>query len=707
MRCKATFPIIGLATAVVWPTTLSARQNYSYSYAHIRYLEGDVEIQRVTEPVPSEAGVNLPIMSGDRAWTRIGARAEIQYGDDSILRMDERTRVDFVDFGEQGDEVLVRQWSGSIILRVSEEQAKPFRVDTPAGTVYPASVGLYRIDVHEGGESVVLSVYDGVAELASETGSVLVRSGQRSIVEPGRRPEPSFAFNTAGYDDFSSWSDDRDRVYARTEHIEGVPPEVDVYTGYLSHHGTWRVDVDLGPIWYPSVSVGWYPYHHGRWIYTWYGWTWVSYEPWGWAPYHYGRWGYNHFGWYWIPGAYWGPAWVSWAIGPSWIGWCPLGYYDRPLHHFNGIWYRGGKAVPRGSVVAGTRGHSWSFVRNEHFASRSLAKARLRTADIQATAGHARLLESGAVLDRGFQPRVVGAAAMTRLPRGGLAELRDSLPARGTEPSGRSLRNESGALETGRARSRYAPSTNASPGLSSRPGAISSELRRGSPRTSSSPDQAAGARYRTESPGDRSQRALGQSERSSLPRTGAIQRSPASPRSSNRSGALSQGTPVRNRGPQSSSTDSAPRQALPESGRSERQPGSIPDRSSVSRRIGLETPGSPEPSRVFRRTQRPPGGSREPRGLSASPRRSRSLGTPSQDSSARPSGGRSSSSRGREIFSRMTRTRPSTSAPARPPRGGAAVRSPSPRSPAGSMAVSKPNRSSSSSRARTRPKKNN
>ncbi len=514
MNGKSNILLAACTLFLAFPDASSAQQAQSYSYAYIRYLVGNAEVQRATEAEPAEAGLNLPIESGDRVWTHADARVELEYGNGSILRMDSQTRIDFVGFGEQGGETFIRLWSGSIILRLDEGNAKSFRLDTPAGTIYPASAGTFRIDVNSGGESTVLSVYEGVAELASEEGSVLARSGQRSIIEPGRRPEPSFAFNTAHYDDFLAWNDDRDSQYAQTEHIEGVPPEVGGYVGALSHHGTWRVDVQLGPVWYPSVSVGWYPYHDGRWVYSSYGWTWASHEPWGWAPYHYGRWGYNHSGWYWIPGASWGPAWVSWAIGPSWVGWCPLGYRNRPVHHYDRIWGRGGKAVPRGGVVPRTRGHSWNFVRTADFGRRSSAKARLRTADIQSTSRQAQLLESGAVLDRGLRPRGVGAAAMTRRariatgastrdasvrrPRSGVSELEGVARSGGQNPqrsvTGRpsgqidSSTRTSGTLQEGRARRRTAPGD-----MPSRTSSTSSStLRQGTSRAST-PGASAGA----------------------------------------------------------------------------------------------------------------------------------------------------------------------------------------------------------------------
>jgi hypothetical protein len=94
----------------------------------------------------------------------------------------------------------------------------------------------------------------------------------------------------------------------------------------LAPYGNWVSTPDYGYAWSPTnVGQDWEPYTNGHWVWTDYGWTWVSYEPWGWAPYHYGRWVYTDYdGWVWIPGTRWAPAWVTWYEGSDYVGWAPL-----------------------------------------------------------------------------------------------------------------------------------------------------------------------------------------------------------------------------------------------------------------------------------------------------------------------------------------------------------------------------------------------
>jgi len=102
---------------------------------------------------------------------------------------------------------------------------------------------------------------------------------------------------------------------------------VDFFYDALDPYGDW-VQVDgYGYAFRPKLGrdPGWRPYTDGGWVYTDYGWTWRSDEPFGWATYHYGRWARApRLGWIWVPGTEWGPAWVSWRKSDDYVGWAPL-----------------------------------------------------------------------------------------------------------------------------------------------------------------------------------------------------------------------------------------------------------------------------------------------------------------------------------------------------------------------------------------------
>lgn len=125
----------------------------------------------------------------------------------------------------------------------------------------------------------------------------------------------------------------------------------DFFYHRLRPYGRWIYVPRYGQVWCP-IGVGryWQPYSNGYWVYTEFGWTWVSYDDFGWIPYHYGAWTLLPiYGWVWVPGYVWAPAWVTWRYGPYYIGWAPL----PPGYSF----YYGGTCP---SVVVLDR--SWVFV---------------------------------------------------------------------------------------------------------------------------------------------------------------------------------------------------------------------------------------------------------------------------------------------------------------------------------------------------------
>jgi hypothetical protein len=414
----------------------AAAQESNYRYAYLSHVEGEVSLQRASESEPESGALNVPLQAGDRIWTRSNSRAEIRIGSGLVVHLSEGTKLDLV---ANDSDTILRLWSGSAILKISESPDE-LRLDTPAGSIRPTREGSYRADV-EDGDAVTLSVERGSAELASSHGTVLVQSGETSYATPTEAPSIPVQFNTARIDDFDLWSDSREVRQTRTEEIvvQSLPREVRTYADDLVDYGDWYREPDYGYVWYPRVEVGWAPYTYGRWGYTHWGHTWISHEPWGWAPYHYGRWGFGHRGWYWIPGAVWGPAWVSFAIGPTWIGWSPLGFYGGPVFGFHSYYggYKHGYYGHGGHYRGG-----WNVCSRDDFRRGVVTRAGYRTLEpdaVRASATSARFVNESSTLDRDLNTRVA------RLRSGGAA----SGGARSrTEEALRGFRERSGAVSS-------------------------------------------------------------------------------------------------------------------------------------------------------------------------------------------------------------------------------------------------------------------
>src|SRR6476660_9269087 len=71
----------------------------------------------------------------------------------------------------------------------------------------------------------------------------------------------------------------------------GISVDVGFFYDDLAPYGSWAQRSNYGWVWRPHhTSSSWRPYRQGHWVWTDYGWTWISDEPYGWATYHYGRW---------------------------------------------------------------------------------------------------------------------------------------------------------------------------------------------------------------------------------------------------------------------------------------------------------------------------------------------------------------------------------------------------------------------------------
>jgi hypothetical protein len=151
-----------------------------------------------------------------------------------------------------------------------------------------------------------------------------------------------------------------------------APPEKNLNMSYfyeaMNPYGIWR-SVDGVWCWQPNATVidySWAPYcNHGHWVYTDWGWAWVSDYSWGWAAFHYGRW-FHHpqHGWLWYPGTEWGPAWVSWRTSADYFGWAPLPPNARFVRH-QGFYF--GAKLAEGDFEFGLTATDYYFVHARHF----------------------------------------------------------------------------------------------------------------------------------------------------------------------------------------------------------------------------------------------------------------------------------------------------------------------------------------------------
>ena len=295
---------------------------------HISFVEGAATLEREGRVDPAVS--SMPLLDGDRLRTE-GGRVEVLLTDQGVLRLDQYTVVDLL------SDSLFRLLRGRVRLTVSaDREAERYRVDSPAGWVRIHEPGDYRVAVTIDGDrvDVELAVFRGFGELGGERASVTVSAGERSSIRGSGFPTLAQPFNSAAWDAFDRWSEERRdaQVYAGSFSSRYLPTPLRSYASTFDRYGTWRHNSAYGYVWHPASHASWRPYHNGRWTHgRHYGWMWVGFDPWTWPTHHYGRWGYSRLGWFWVPAWAWAPAWVSWAIAPGFVGWHPLGPAGQPV----------------------------------------------------------------------------------------------------------------------------------------------------------------------------------------------------------------------------------------------------------------------------------------------------------------------------------------------------------------------------------------
>jgi hypothetical protein len=244
-------------------------QEYGSDHGQIRFADPGVTLQRASDTGAEEASPNAPFLPGDRVWTDGGGRAEFQFPDGSILRLDSRSKLDYIahDDGDRDDAIALRLWSGSLILHVRDGRRSPrFDVETPGGLVTVDDRGVYRIDAEP--SETRLSVYEGQAVVDAARRRVVVEDGQSLLVRHGEWPDSPRGFDRDHLDDFGFW--DRERADLYTESGQGrsaryLPEEMTSYAADFEANGSWHYETEVGYVWAPRVEAGWRPYSNGRW----------------------------------------------------------------------------------------------------------------------------------------------------------------------------------------------------------------------------------------------------------------------------------------------------------------------------------------------------------------------------------------------------------------------------------------------------------
>jgi hypothetical protein len=268
--------------------------------ARLGYLRGPVSFSPAGTDDWAVAGMNRPLVTGDRLWTEPGARDELQLGG-AAVRMDGATLITVLTLDDRAVQLQLSQGTLDVSVR-PRAFAGTLEVDTPNLALSIDRPGHYRVSVDPAGDTTIVRVDAGQAQVIGRSQAYLVNPGQ-AFRFSGPDLRNAQAIDPRYRDDFDRWAAERDRRFDRARAVRYVSPAMIGYDE-LDDYGSWRTVADYGPVWMPTrVARGWAPYRDGHWawIAPW-GWTWIDDAPWGFAVTHYGRWARFGDNWGWVPG---------------------------------------------------------------------------------------------------------------------------------------------------------------------------------------------------------------------------------------------------------------------------------------------------------------------------------------------------------------------------------------------------------------------
>ncbi len=296
----------------------------AFAESHVRivrlsYLNGQVQTDRATGQGLERAILNTPITQGVRVVTGDNGLAEVEFENESALRIAENSEIQFRglsmnDNGAKINEIEVVK--GVVYLDARSKGDDIYRLKSGDSTFLVQRDTQFRLSV--GPDQTRLAVFKGNVELMDQPHAVNVQRKQTLTIDP---TDPAGYKVASGAEALpaDAWNREREAYQQAYAANAGNPgPRVGYGLQDLNYYGSYFMAPGYGYAWQPygfaNSMMGWDPYSSGGWIFSPdLGYSFASQYPWGWLPYHYGSWAFlgGGIGWAWIPGGNYGNGWYG------------------------------------------------------------------------------------------------------------------------------------------------------------------------------------------------------------------------------------------------------------------------------------------------------------------------------------------------------------------------------------------------------------
>ena len=296
---------------------LTAQAGSHVRIVRLSYVDGQVQLEQGDQGL-NRAILNTPIVEGTRIVTRTDGLAEVEFEDQSALRLAGNSEIKFrrlalTDSGAKVNEIEVLR--GVVFFDVHSKTADVYRAFADGTTFLVRSDTQTRISAAP--DQLQMAVFKGTVQLENQPQLVSVKKNETLTLDPNQPAEYKLTHGTESLP-VDAWNKEReayDAAYAHNSAYGGPK------TGYglqdLNYYGEYFYAPGYGYAWQPygfaDSMIGWSPYSNGAWGFVpGFGYSWASAYPWGWLPYHYGSWAFigGGVGWAWLPGSY-GGSWYA------------------------------------------------------------------------------------------------------------------------------------------------------------------------------------------------------------------------------------------------------------------------------------------------------------------------------------------------------------------------------------------------------------
>lgn len=318
MTRHGVFSLSAVATFVLIAASLPLVASSHVRIVRLSSVEGQVQMDRATGEGLERAILNTPVVEGTRLVTGKDGLAEVEFENESALRLTADSEVKFSQLlmNDAGAKInQIRVVTGLVYLNTASKGDDIYRLVIGNNSLLVHRDSQLRLSVTP--DQLKIAVFKGDVQLENQPQPVNIQKKETLTLDVNNADTRTVT-RSVDPDRFDAWNKEREdysKTYADDQGYGG--PKSGYGLQDLNYYGGFFYAPGYGYAWQPygfaNAMMGWDPYSNGAWMfYPGFGYSWASAYPWGWLPFHYGSWAFiNGAGWAWLPGGGYGGQWYA------------------------------------------------------------------------------------------------------------------------------------------------------------------------------------------------------------------------------------------------------------------------------------------------------------------------------------------------------------------------------------------------------------